>query len=353
MRLGLLFAARMACRRGRCNLICLLLFVLGSAAIRVLALRQSPCKKPEVSRIRLTRDCDHLRKVKWPLNEALPRFPTTEHRGRLEGINRGIAGRGMTMAKHSYERGYPKHTALLAALFLPVGAIALVPDTGWAQQQRTAATRTDTGRTDTTTVAMPNPDTPALGQALAACNRDAEKEPFTLPGLKGEVTLDRCYKGRAHLSCVFEALGTEANSLTGTYPNIVDAKYPELNTVDRVCQVSQQTLAADITGSEDFAKRFKELKSQYEAATKCVVTVEQAFKEVSLVGLTKAPEVVQSMAASIDGDVAKTSKVYEQISNLSTKMEVANKAMKMVTKLHHAMCMNERSAEPPGRAAHR
>jgi hypothetical protein len=59
-----------------------------------------------------------------------------------------------------------------------------------------------------------------------------------------------------------------------------------------------------------------------------------------LAGLTKAPEVAQSMTASIDGDVAKTSKVYEQISDLSTKMEAANKALKMVTKLHHAMCMN-------------
>jgi hypothetical protein len=328
-------------------------FCLRRVWLAVAAGATSSACKPEVSRIRLTRDCDHLRKVKWPLNSPLLRFPTTEHRGRLEVINRGIAGRGMSMAKHSYERGYPKHTALLAAPFLPVGAIALVPDTGWAQQQRTAATRTDTGRTDTTTVAMPNPDTPALDQALAACNQDAEKEPFTLPGLKGEFTLDRCYKGRAHLICAFEALSTEAKSLTGTYSNIVDAKYPELNTVDGVCQVSQQTLAADITGSEDFAKRFKELKSQYEAATKCIVTVEQAFKDVSLVGLTKAPEVVQSMTASIGGDVAKTSKVYEKISNLSTKMEVANRAMKMVTKLHHAMCMNEKSAEPSGRAAHR
>jgi hypothetical protein len=92
MRLGLLFAARMACRRGRCNLICLLLFVLGTAAIRVLALRQSLCKKPEVSRIRLTRDCDHLRKVKWPLNRPLLRLPTTEHRGRLEVIIAALPG---------------------------------------------------------------------------------------------------------------------------------------------------------------------------------------------------------------------------------------------------------------------
>jgi hypothetical protein len=80
-----------------------------------------------------------------------------------------------------------------------------------------------------------------LGQALAACNQDAAvQETFTLPGLKGEVTLDRCYKGRAHLICVFTALSTEAKSLTDSYRKIVDANYPELNSVDGVCQVNPE-----------------------------------------------------------------------------------------------------------------
>jgi hypothetical protein len=40
------------------------------------------------------------------------------------------------MAKHSDERYYSKHIALLTALFLPLGAIALVSDAALAQQQR-------------------------------------------------------------------------------------------------------------------------------------------------------------------------------------------------------------------------
>jgi hypothetical protein len=261
---------------------------------------------------------------------------------------------GMIMAKCSYERGYPKHIALLALLFLSVGTIALVSDVALAQQQQLSQVRpaATPERTNTTTAALPSPaidNTSALAQALGACNQNAEKETFTLPGLKGEVTLDRCYKGRAHLICVFTALSTEAQSLTDTYTKIVDVKYPDLNTVDGVCQVSAQTLAADITGSEVFAKRFKELKSQYEATTKCAGNVEQAFKEASFADMTQAPEVLKSMIASIDGDIAKTSKVYEQVSDLSAKIEVANKAMKTVTKLHHAMCMNEKAVEQSGR----
>ena len=37
------------------------------------------------------------------------------------------------MAKHSDERNYPKHLALIALLFLSVGAIALVSDTASAK----------------------------------------------------------------------------------------------------------------------------------------------------------------------------------------------------------------------------
>jgi hypothetical protein len=265
------------------------------------------------------------------------------------------------MAKHSDERNYSKHIALLTALFLPLGAIALVSDAALAQQQQQHAQvrRTPTRinppeRANTTPdttpvpVALPNPaidKTSALGQALAACNQDAAvQETFALPGLKGEVTLDRCYKGRAHLICVFTALSTEAKSLTGTYTKIVDANYPDLNTVDGVCKLNPETLASDIVGSEDFAKRFKELKSQYEAATNCAGNVEQAFKNVTLTDMTQAPEILKSMTAAIDGDFAKISEVHEQISDLSAKMELANKAMKAVTKIHHAICMNEKAA---------
>jgi hypothetical protein len=147
------------------------------------------------------------------------------------------------MAKHSGKRSYPKHLTLLGALLLPLGASALVPDTAsaqlsqlWQQQsqqqqqrhaqvRRTAAKINPPERTNpppgTPMAAPPSPaidKTSALGQAIVACNQDsAVQEAFTLPGLKGEVTLDRCYKGRAHLICVFTALNTEAKSLTGSY----------------------------------------------------------------------------------------------------------------------------------------
>jgi hypothetical protein len=260
------------------------------------------------------------------------------------------------MAKHSGERSYSKHlaaTRLFALLFLSVGAIALVSDTASAQQHpqaRPAVTRTNPPQqTDTTTGAVATPvieKTSALGQALAACNQDAVVETFALPGLKGDVTLDRCYKGRAHLTCVFTALSTEAESLTSAYAKIVDAKYPDLTTVDGICHLNPESVASDIAGSEDFTKRFTVLKSQYESATKCAANVEQAFKDVTLADMTKAPEIIKSMTDLLDGDVTKVSKVKEQISDLAEKIEQSKKAMKTITKIYHVVCLQgERAAE--------
>jgi hypothetical protein len=59
------------------------------------------------------------------------------------------------------------------------------------------------------------------------------------------------------------------------------------------------------------------------------------------------------MTAAIDGDIAKTSKVYQQMSILAEKMEQSNKAMKIITKLHHAMCMNQKGVEQSGDVEHR
>jgi hypothetical protein len=239
----------------------------------------------------------------------------------------------------------------------PKRAIALVSDTASAQQpQRWQVRRpAPAERTNTTLDAvLPSPPvdkTSALGQALAACNQESDlQEGLTLPGPKGEITLDRCYKGRAHLVCVFKTLSTEARSLTNTYAKIVDANYPEINSVDGVCKLAPETLASNIVGSEDFAKRFRELKSQYAAAASCAGNVELAFKNVALTDMMQAPEILKSMTASIDGDIAKISEVDKQISDLAEKMEASKKAMKTITKIYHTMCLQgERAAEKPGK----
>jgi hypothetical protein len=189
--------------------------------------------------------------------------------------------------------------------------------------------------------------TSALGQALAACEKEAAvQEPFGLPGLKNEVTLDRCYKGRAHLVCVFNALMAEAKSLTESYTKIVDAKYPDLNSVDGICRLNRDSLATDIAGSEDFTKRFTTLKAQYESAARCAGSVKQAFHDIVLSDMAQPPEILKSMTDSIEGDINRVSQTQNQISELSTKIEISKKAMKTIEKIHRTMCIKDMKDKP-------
>ncbi len=196
-----------------------------------------------------------------------------------------------------------------------------------------------------------DPSSP-LAQALALCDKNAsDHETFVLPGLKSTVTLDHCYKGRGHLLCVFNALITEAKSLTESYTKITDAKYPDFNTVENICQIKPATLAADISGSEDFTRRFAGLKFKYESASRCATSVKQAFRDVVLSDMAQPPEILKSMTESIEGDIARVSDTENQIVDLATKMEAANKAMTTIEKIHRAMCVQDKNDDVVGSAA--
>ena len=293
------------------------------------------------------------------------------------GINRASeAGETSFFLLHQYTRS-KKYKALSFArsfglIALSFVALMLIPDKGWSQQGGQSAWSQQGGQSGAHRLyvrAKENPATPAisatpaieptspLGQAVASCDKDtAVQETFALPGLKGEVTLDRCYKGHDHLICVFNALITEAKSLTDSYSPIVDAKYPDFNSVESICQIKPDALASHMAGAEDFAKRFAGLKSKYESASKCAINVKQAFRDVVLSDMTQPPEILKSMTESIEGDIARVSDVENQTVDLAAKVEAAKKAMKTLEKIHHAMCVKDKAtvigragnAEPAG-----
>jgi hypothetical protein len=275
------------------------------------------------------------------------------------GINRA-SGIGETSFPLRYAHS-KKYKALNFApsfglIVFSVIALMLMLDKGWSQQRGQNGWNQQGGQNgahrlyarakeNPATAAIPaiEPTSP-LGQALASCDKDdAVQETFALPGLKGEVTLDRCYKGHDHLICVFNALITEAKSLTDSYTPIVDAKYPDFNSVENICHVKTDNLASHMAGAEDFSKRFAVLKSKYESASKCAINVKQAFRDVVLSDMTQPPEILKSMTESIEGDVTRVSDVENQTVDLAAKVDAAKKAMKTIEKIHHAMCVKDKT----------
>jgi hypothetical protein len=281
------------------------------------------------------------------------------------GVNRpSVAGETSFSLQYARSKKYKalSFARSLGLLALSFFALMLIPDKGWSQQRGPSALSQQGGQSSAHRLyarAKENPATPAitaiteapaieptspLGQALASCDKDdAVQETFALPGLKGEVTLDRCYKGHDHLICVFNALITEAKSLTDSYTPIVDAKYPDFNSVENICHIKPDNLASHMAGAEDFAKRFAVLKSKYESASKCAINVKQAFRDVVWSDMTQPPEILKSMTESIEGDVALVSDVENQTVDLAAKVEAAKKAMKTIEKIHHAMCVKDKA----------
>jgi hypothetical protein len=189
-----------------------------------------------------------------------------------------------------------------------------------------------------------DPSTP-FGGALASCEKGVVEEDvqFGLPGLKGEVKLDRCYRGRQQLVCRFNAVLTEGKSLTDEFTRIVEQRYPEVTNLDEICKIDFEALVKDSAGANEFAKRFASARSEYEARTGCAGKVKQSIQDVTLPDLVQAPEVIKSLIDAVDQEVNRVSVVQEQVAGLAAKIDSSHKSIAVLQKIHRAMCLKSKS----------
>jgi hypothetical protein len=222
-------------------------------------------------------------------------------------------------------------------------------DLGWAQQIRTDQPRTEPRRPPASVApAAPTDPSSVLGSALVSCDKAAEgSEPLVLPGTKGEIKLDLCYRRRDHLVCSFSALQQEAKSLVENYGKIVEANYPVVSNVDGVCSLKADDLSTDLQRTIDFINRFKALKSEYDARSNCASRITQSLKDVNLPDLARGPDVLKSMIDSFDGDMRSLSSALAKVAELAEKIDSSHKAIVIIRKVHKAMCVSGQSAAAP------
>jgi hypothetical protein len=237
---------------------------------------------------------------------------------------------------------------LLALLFTP-GPPGFWSGAGWAQETRQAQRAVRPLRIPPTSsipgsdqLPVRDPAAGALGAALSACDKEAQSpDNLILPGAKGDLKLDRCYRGRDHLVCSFNALLKEAKSLLEDYRKIVDARYPEVSSVGDVCKIKPDGLAVDMQNATDFASRFKILKAEYEARIGCANKVGQALKDVTLPDMAQAPGILKSMIDAIEGDVKGVSVEEAKVVELAEKIDVSQRAMITIRKIHRSICLQD------------
>ena len=185
----------------------------------------------------------------------------------------------------------------------------------------------------------------ALGTALASCEKESESsETLALPGARGEVKLDRCYRGRDHLVCSFNALLGEARSLIEEYGRIVEAHYPNVSNVAAVCDIKPDALSSDLRNATDFMSRFKALKAEYDARSSCATKIGQSLKDVTLPDMAQAPEILRSMIDSLEGDLKGVSVVQAKVVELAQTIDSSQKAITTIQKIHRIMCVKGQRA---------
>jgi len=179
-----------------------------------------------------------------------------------------------------------------------------------------------------------------FGGALASCDKQQNEDTkFDLPSAKGEIKLDACYRGRKHLVCRNDAILAEEQSLADDINRILEKNYPNMSSLEAICQVKFEVLARDLASAGEFGKRFVAAKSESEGDTGCARKVRQQIHDLSLPDLTRAQDVQKSLVEVFDQEITRVSSVHERVSGLAAQLEGSERAMAALQKIHRAMCL--------------
>ena len=187
----------------------------------------------------------------------------------------------------------------------------------------------------------------ALATALAACEQASNRtESLTLPGAKGTVKLDGCYRGREQFVCSLNTLLDEAKKLNSDFGHLIEAKYPAVGSVDAICRIRPDALSADLTKAGTFAARFKDLRTEYDRRISCAMKIEQNLKQVNLGDMPHSADILKSMNDTLEADLKDVAATRQQIFDLNEKMQASQKAIVTIEKLRPTMCLSTSAPKP-------
>ena len=176
-----------------------------------------------------------------------------------------------------------------------------------------------------------------LAQVLQECNAKPPQS-IKLPGAKGAIELNRCYRGREHLSCIVAALLAEANSIKQDYADIVSVDYPNLKTLDSICQITPDRLTEHSKALQTFRERWVLLRKEYAARLECTNSVEDSLRNLNLADMSYGADLVKSMVESFRAELTQVSMAQKDVLNLDDQMNAAEKAIENIIQIRSGVC---------------
>ena len=176
-----------------------------------------------------------------------------------------------------------------------------------------------------------------LAQVLQECNAKPPQS-IKLPGAKGAIELNRCYRGREHLSCIVAALLAEANSIKQDYADIVSVDYPNLKTLDSICQITPDRLTEHSKALQTFRERWVLLRKEYAARLECTNSVEDSLRNMNLADMSYGADLVKSMVESFRAELTQVSMAQKDVLKLDDQMNAAEKAIENIIQIRSGVC---------------
>ncbi len=137
---------------------------------------------------------------------------------------------------------------------------------------------------------------------------------------------------------MLSALLAEANSIKQDYADIVSADYPNLKTIDSICQITPDLLAEHSKALLTFRERWALLRKEYAARLERANSVENALRNMSLADMSYGADLVKSMVKSFRDELTQVSMAQKDVLNLDGQMNAAEKAIEDITQIRSGVC---------------
>ena len=134
---------------------------------------------------------------------------------------------------------------------------------------------------------------------------------------------------------ILSTIHSTAGAATGpSFP----AQYPNLKTLDSICQISPDRLVEHSKALQTFRERWALLRKEYAARLECTNTVEDALRNMSLADMSYGAELVKSMVASFRDELTQVSMAQKDVLNLDDQMNAAEKAIENIIQIRSGVC---------------
>jgi tetratricopeptide (TPR) repeat protein len=193
-------------------------------------------------------------------------------------------------------RSTPTNSAIPAETVAQAGTASASGDNGPALQHGKSDPINANAQAQAPAVPVNRP----LAEALVTCSKSKPQTQFAIEQSngKGKLALPACYRGRAHLDCMVNAMVEEATAISRDYEAIVNSNYPNMNDVATICKIEPRQIEEHSVKAKAFDARAAALQNAFNSSATCVDSVHKTMTAIDLSSMKDSQALLRSILAT-------------------------------------------------------